>query len=523
MKITKILIRRGIAALSFLLFLNVYVNANPQITASNLPTQGEYKYGISQLPSDVTNAFWILGDGHFRTGLVPQHYLKEMQTNHQVQAYLLSPYKVSPPPKLFCGGGCTGNGVAPANYTNHAVALGSSQFVKIGTSWNPMQGRIHYTIITFENLGNTSDGRVKLTFHNNQIDNLVFDTLENSSTWTTNQTISIGTAESSIEFDFYNLQPGEQRHVLIKTLVNSNTTNDHIYFTTEMLRRNIWNSNFETVYQNNSSVLIKKYPHDPNLKEVSETEICAENNEAITLEYQITFQNIGDDYANTVRILDDLPVELDLSTFQLTGYSSPCTVSWNNNEVKFVFEEIELPGLDQTLPYIPHPNETIGFVTFEIDTKHCLDEGVIINEAVIFFDDLAEIRTPEAETAILLTDYCSIHNISCENENDDGETGLPDPPGMDFVNQSGGTIGVFPNPFAEVFDLEVVLEETQASAGRLAIFNVRGELMADLTDQLSWEAGRQQLNIMASDWTKGIYFVQLENLNETRTWKIIKM
>jgi len=55
----------------FLTFTLFATPPNPSIqsttTSSGMPWV--YDFGVNNLPNNVTGAFWILGDGHFRTGI----------------------------------------------------------------------------------------------------------------------------------------------------------------------------------------------------------------------------------------------------------------------------------------------------------------------------------------------------------------------------------------------------------------------------------------------------------------------
>ena len=189
---------------------------NPEIVSSNFGG-GAYQFGIDQLPTDVTSVFWILGDGYFRTGLNINHNMKV--GNGLVQAYMLKPYRPTPPTKIICGSNCPGPATSQAS--NFQVSMGPSQSVKVGASWNPVRGQKHYTILTFENVTNHMDGSIRLEFQNN-VHSLVVYPYENNSNWFNN--LSVNNSNKVIEFDFVNLQPGEQRHLLVETQLLMNTS-----------------------------------------------------------------------------------------------------------------------------------------------------------------------------------------------------------------------------------------------------------------------------------------------------------
>ena len=507
--------------LSLLFAFNLFATPpNPSIrsTVNANGTPWIYDFDINNIPAGVTSAFWILGDGHFRSDLNFNNQELIAGNNNNVQAFLLKPYIIAPPIKLTCGN-CANNNSNTIQSSNVPVAMGPNEYLKIGTSWNPVPGGKHYTILTFENKGLIADGKVKVEFLNN-ISDIQVNQLENNSNWYSNLSI-IGNV---LEFEFSNLAPGEQRHLLVETKVEQFTSGNAISYIAEIGKKNK-----EIGFEYNSSLDIRKYPHDPNHKTVSEDRICAINNESITLEYRIDFQNIGAYYASDVIIIDALPPFLDYSSFRMISASDPCQAIISGNVIEFVFNQIKLPGLVQNTPTIPHPNETKGYVIFQIETDKCLDEGDIDNQADVFFDNLPAITTTVANTQIVYNEYCYFNNISCDpvnddrddrDEQDDGE------PGMHRLKNPNEKIDekkLYPNPVQDVFFLDFNIEEEKELPSKLIVYNVHGKIIADLSNKLSTQKGKQHLAISTSDWPSGIYFVKLESTKETDSWKITKI
>lgn len=471
-------------------------------TSSN---QGTYQFQVGNLPSCATGLFWIFGDGHFSTSMMPTHRLQYQ--NNSVKAFLLEPYKPSQPPGYACSAAlCLNGGISSSTVPNPKIQMAPMQFVKIGTSWNPTPGGKHYTIITFENLGGMTKGKVKLTFNNN-VNSAVINPFDNNQNWTSIPSVN----GSMIKFNFDNLSFGEQRHVLVETVVAQNPSGKAINYTAEM-----FDAQDVLMFQQNSSSRIKRYPHDPNDKIVSEEEICA-SHAAKELKYTITFQNEGSYYATNVLLHDLLPEELDFKTFQLISSSHPCTVSPSNNDLYVFFDLIMLPGLAQTFPFIPHPNETIGFIEFSIFTHPCLTEGEVDNECNIFFDSLDPIITPVATTVILDNEPCSQNSINCG----DGGYFLTLPESNS--NDASFGLNVYPNPVQGMLNLEITLNETSDSYGKLAIYDTMGRVIRDLSNQLPFEKGTHKLEVNTKDWSAGFYFIKMSNGNETSSWKLNKL
>ncbi|MFK7808380.1 MAG: T9SS type A sorting domain-containing protein [Saprospiraceae bacterium] len=99
------------------------------------------------------------------------------------------------------------------------------------------------------------------------------------------------------------------------------------------------------------------------------------------LKYQIRFQNEGTYYANKVVIEDELPEELDLSTFRIGQYSHPCVVEIEGRVLRITYEGINLPWSDFDEP------ASHGFFNFYINQNEDLLNGTQIwNDAAIYFD-----------------------------------------------------------------------------------------------------------------------------------------
>jgi len=111
-----------------------------------------------------------------------------------------------------------------------------------------------------------------------------------------------------------------------------------------------------------------------------------ENNQ--TLHYRIRFQNTGSDTAFNIKILDTIPSELNLETFDLQGYSHRPIVSIEDNLLRFDFNNIQLVDSVANEP-LSH-----GFVSFQIEMMPDLvDDIVIENLADIYFDFNEPVRT----------------------------------------------------------------------------------------------------------------------------------
>ena len=99
------------------------------------------------------------------------------------------------------------------------------------------------------------------------------------------------------------------------------------------------------------------------------------------IEYKIRFQNTGTDTAFKVVIIDTLSENVDVSTFRVGTSSHDYKLVLRNQEVKFIFNDIQLVDSFKNEP-LSH-----GFITYKIEQKADLADGnQIFNRAGIYFD-----------------------------------------------------------------------------------------------------------------------------------------
>jgi uncharacterized repeat protein (TIGR01451 family) len=118
---------------------------------------------------------------------------------------------------------------------------------------------------------------------------------------------------------------------------------------------------------------------DPNDLLVSHTEI---NRADETLTYTIRFQNVGNYPATYVRVSDNLPEKLDLSTFELVGVSHNITNFYiEGRNLRWEFDHINL------IDSLTDEAASHGFIKFKIKPVKTLVHGdTLSNQAQIIFD-----------------------------------------------------------------------------------------------------------------------------------------
>ncbi|MFT3912364.1 MAG: T9SS type A sorting domain-containing protein [Ferruginibacter sp.] len=113
------------------------------------------------------------------------------------------------------------------------------------------------------------------------------------------------------------------------------------------------------------------------------------------LDYLIRFQNVGNDTAFNIVVVDTLSNNLDWNSFEITGISHPCDIKQTNGKLEFYFKDIQLPY--QAI----NDAGSNGYVAFKIKTKNNLVIGDSVNnKAAIYFDFNLPVITNTATTIV---------------------------------------------------------------------------------------------------------------------------
>lgn len=242
---------------------------------------------------------------------------------------------------------------------------------------------VSYKII-YRNKGNQiQNGEIKLTYENNK------QRFENSSL-----PVSSSTTNSK-SWQFQNLKPFETRELKVSFKINlptgQNSVNSGDYLNYEV---SISNNNDETPDDNTFTLSQEvRNSWDPNDKTCLEGAVIRPEQIGKYLHYMIRFENKGTANALNIKVKDILDAsKFDIKTFEPIHGSHPFITKRTNNEVEFIFNNINLPFDDAN-------ND--GYVLFRVKTKSTLREGnVIKNKASIYFDFNAPIVTNTAKTIV---------------------------------------------------------------------------------------------------------------------------
>ena len=221
---------------------------------------------------------------------------------------------------------------------------------------------------------------------------------------------------------------------------------------------NTFSTGFVNSFPNNTgnpSVSITCMPirgsYDPNEKlafpEGLKNEHFIEQNTAI--DYQIGFQNTGNDTAFTVVLRDTLDASLDIATLKMGASSHAFT--WDlvgKNVLIFTFNNINLVGS------FKNEMASHGFVKFRINQKKDVKLGTRINnQAAIYFD----FNVPIFTNTTFHTVGKNLIRVSVES-----------------VFDKKKTIQVSPNPFSDQATFEL---DPSVNKGIFELFDLNGRVL----------------------------------------------
>ena len=227
-----------------------------------------------------------------------------------------------------------------------------------------------------------------------------------------------------------------------------------------------------------------RHAWDPNEKRSSPEGLIAAGTQ---LQYTIRFENMGNDTAHNIYVMDTLSDLLDARSLNVIAASANVVTISNKigalNIVKFNFPHINLPDSS-------HHDQCDGMVVFTINAKAGLPDGTLINNrAGIYFDDNPVVMTNTATNVI----------------------GVPPPTTIVMSNIAG--VNIYPNPVNE----ELTVSIDNGSYNKLTITNTLGQSM------ISQEFSGAKTNINVKMLPAGIYYITLRGDNGIKVQRFVKM
>jgi uncharacterized repeat protein (TIGR01451 family) len=243
---------------------------------------------------------------------------------------------------------------------------------------------------------------------------------------------------------------------------------------------NVQQDTLETSLVNNTFTLTRVVTgaYDPNDKLVFPKDFYHIANDSI-LDYTIRFQNTGTDTAFNIVVIDTLPPDVDVLTFQPGAASHPYTYSLTGEGLlKFSFSNILLPDSNTNEP-LSH-----GLVSFRIKPMQPVYLGqTITNVADIYFDFNPPVRTPPATVVVT--------NL----------TGFKPAPAPE--------LRVFPVPVNDLLTVELP-----------ASFHPRNAIITAADGRTVWTSGitgaRERLNVPVQQLALGAYQITLLSMSGER-------
>lgn len=204
------------------------------------------------------------------------------------------------------------------------------------------------------------------------------------------------------------------------------------------------------------------------------------------LEYLIRFQNTGNDTAFNVKVMNNISVRLNIATFELIETSHPCEATYLHlsRDMKFKFDNILLPDSNINEP------ASHGFIRYRIKPLSNLVAGnQIKNNAAIYFDFNQPVLTDTAITTIAL------------------------PTGINQPDIQSSWCIIYPSPSRD----KITIYSSKTPAVKIEVCNMMGQrvFQTETTDHKS------QIAIDVSEWSPGIYFVNVSNRENTVVKKIV--
>jgi uncharacterized repeat protein (TIGR01451 family) len=196
------------------------------------------------------------------------------------------------------------------------------------------------------------------------------------------------------------------------------------------------------------------------------------------LTYRINFENLGNDTAFNIHIIDTMSNNLDISTFDLIQSSHAVGVSHikkgSNNIVRFNFGDIKLADKS-------HPEANKGYVMYQIRAKNPLAPGTEVrNTAHIYFDINPAVVTNTTVSKI------------------------PLPNGIKELTDAG-KLKLYPNPATHT----LFIENIDATYTKVSIMNAVGQQV----DEYNLSTGSNAINI--STLSKGLYYLSASGSKST--------
>ncbi len=229
------------------------------------------------------------------------------------------------------------------------------------------------------------------------------------------------------------------------------------------------------------------YSYDPNDKRSSPEGFVQYPVDYIT--YQVDFQNEGNDYAETVVVLDTLDTRMPIYDVVVGGASHPYSLSIQGNVLRWEFSNINLQAksVDE--------EASKGWIVFKtrMRSKLAINERVK-NRVGIYFDKNDPVFTSWAVITRVPADTISRDTTTKDTTTKDTSTNS-----ARFVAKQKPMVQLFPNPAQQ----RVQLHNTSSQAVLVQIVDVQGKLVSAVQLQAT-----ETVTLSLAGVSPGMYFIQ---------------
>lgn len=506
---------------------------------------GTHQFQALQQPENLS--FYLFGDGYhsfkqnprhqYGQGSIPIHYRAEpYEDDDDVEESIMD---------------STTETVAMPEIVN----IDMEGKVMIKRSWNLVEGKKNYFILSFHNQGTTATSGC-LEFHYNKDDldisesDLLDDYGNNWVQYSDNEPSGYPFSNKYV-WTYQGLQPDQQRHIYIKAnCIPEAFSEVRTRFVMNVSDNNICDSHTaDESHSTNLLSIVKSNPHDPNGIFATPYALFDCDIQQ-TINYKVYFHNDGETPAQNVFV--NLEAKAPINNVKLLSASDKVSMEWDPTaspdengivhkmEINFLFENIYLRGAGED----PEPSsfsDTNGFVEFEV----CYDLADFTDNDLIYAHFDGEIKF-DYELPI------SIHNriyrwIDCEwGTIKIPSLGIKDDVGFESAKQcplvqspamqdnysdrdepnpahfrndlksDKSLMEIYPNPGHDIVHIENIdLNQN----GTIVIVDVKGESIKTL--QLSELKGNNQINVETLN--QGIYFLTVTTETQRQTKRFVKL
>lgn len=505
--------------LPFFFFLQtVSTSGQPIVTTPVIYLNNRYvDFKLTQNTNPNSAFFYLFDDGHFSIQKEPTHQYHNT-SSYTTQVFAASPYSVSLPSKQVIGINPISNTATTGSSTANSF-LGNKK-LNIGESWSAAEGYELIYILSFaypcSTVQNTPISGA-LEFHMDQ-DISMYSFYNPRTDWSSPGIYSpSGSTEpgcnDKITWHFYNLTPGEVRHVYIHVSIPQGLNKAALSSVAKTIMEGSPNCNVTE----SKLTMLKRYPHDPNGMSVNFQEIPPALSESRKLKYTVYFQNSGNYYAEDVLINTFFNGPIDINNINVLSSSAPVTnITSNSNGLSFLMDNHRLPGSNQTFPYTYSYDQTTGFIEFTLCTNPYLAMGdKIEGHANIVFDTQPEIMTNTVKTTIA----DNLNYVLCSST-DDHLMNIHSDSNADPADNS--VLNVSPNPSSGYINIEYEVAGSQDSPVSISIYNLSGQRLSTPLYQSIKAPGNHNLTVDISNFPSGPLVIEVQTSNNTSRYQIIK-